>query len=85
MSIPNDMSPDLWEGLDHIAPEQITGPAWDEPVPLKARPPLPAFPVDTLPPGSGTWFEASPRKPRPPSTSPDASPSRSSPPPPAGA
>ncbi|MFE5007325.1 YfjI family protein [Streptomyces sp. NPDC056696] len=49
MTIPHDMSPDLWEGFDHIDPEQITGPAWDEPVPLKARPPLPTFPVDTLP------------------------------------
>ncbi|MER7988441.1 YfjI family protein [Streptomyces noursei] len=44
-----DAGPDLWEGFDQIEPEQITGPAWDEPVPLKARPALPAFPVDALP------------------------------------
>ncbi|MFP1629945.1 YfjI family protein [Streptomyces sp. 5K101] len=44
----NEVSPDLWEGFDLTA-EDITGPVWDEPVPLKARPALPAFPVETLP------------------------------------
>ncbi|MEU7638768.1 YfjI family protein [Streptomyces sp. NPDC039016] len=44
-----DARPDLWEGFDQIEPEQITGPSWDEPVPLKARPALPDFPVDALP------------------------------------
>ncbi len=45
----NDATSDLWEGFEHIEPEQITGPTWDEPVPLRARPPLPDFPVDVLP------------------------------------
>ncbi|MFD4144357.1 YfjI family protein, partial [Streptomyces sp. NPDC058572] len=49
MSSPNDMSPDLWEGFDQLDPEQITGPVWDEPVPITARPPLPPFPVGALP------------------------------------
>lgn len=49
MSTPEEMSPDLWEGFDQLDPEQITGPAWDEPVPITARPALPAFPVGTLP------------------------------------
>jgi hypothetical protein len=44
----NDVSPDLWAGLD-VTAEDITGPVWDEPVPLKARPALPTFPVDALP------------------------------------
>ncbi|MEU2955423.1 YfjI family protein [Streptomyces xanthochromogenes] len=45
----NDTSADLWEGFEHLEPEQITGPAWDEPVPLRTRPPLPGFPVDAFP------------------------------------
>ncbi|WP_328431795.1 YfjI family protein [Streptomyces sp. NBC_00453] len=48
----NDVSPDLWEGFD-LTTEDITGPVWDEPVPLKSRPPLPPFPVDALPPWLG--------------------------------
>ncbi|QHY96634.1 hypothetical protein SSPS47_16120 [Streptomyces sp. S4.7] len=40
---------DLWEGFDALDPETITGPVWDEPVPLSARRELPAFPVDALP------------------------------------
>src|SRR5689334_13794411 len=48
----NEVSPDLWEGFDLTA-EDIAGPVWDEPVPLKARPPLPPFPVDALPPWLG--------------------------------
>ncbi|NGO76781.1 DUF3987 domain-containing protein [Streptomyces sp. YC504] len=49
MSIPNDTSPDLWEGFEHLDPEEITGTPWDEPVPITARPALPTFPVSTLP------------------------------------
>ncbi|MFF4725163.1 YfjI family protein [Streptomyces mirabilis] len=48
----NEVSPDLWEGFDLTA-EDIAGPVWDEPVPLKSRPPLPPFPVDALPPWLG--------------------------------
>lgn len=46
MSVPET---DLWAGFDNEAAEEMTGPVWDEPVPLKARPALPAFPVDALP------------------------------------
>ncbi|MFE9256234.1 YfjI family protein [Streptomyces sp. NPDC006879] len=42
-------SADLWEGFDALDPQDITGPTWDEPVPIKARPALPTFPVHTLP------------------------------------
>lgn len=40
---------DLWEGFEALDPQDITGPAWDEPIPIKARPALPTFPVHTLP------------------------------------
>ncbi|WKK24690.1 YfjI family protein [Streptomyces olivoreticuli] len=40
---------DLWEGFDALAAEEVTGPVWDEPVPLTACWDLPAFPVDILP------------------------------------
>ncbi|WP_329273823.1 YfjI family protein [Streptomyces sp. NBC_01451] len=50
----NDVSPNLWEGFDDLTAEDITGPVWDEPVPLKASPPLPPFPVDALPPWLAT-------------------------------
>ncbi|MET9483511.1 YfjI family protein [Streptomyces sp. NPDC006638] len=40
---------DLWEGFDALDPETITGPVWDEPVPLSARRELPIFPVHALP------------------------------------
>jgi hypothetical protein len=40
--------PDLWEGFD-AAVEEVTGPVWDEPVPLAARRELPEFPTDVLP------------------------------------
>ncbi|WP_405728862.1 YfjI family protein [Streptomyces sp. NBC_01537] len=40
---------DLWAGFDHLTAEDITGPVWDEPVPLNARRELPTFPVDALP------------------------------------
>ncbi|MFD8148224.1 YfjI family protein [Streptomyces sp. NPDC059708] len=40
---------DLWEGFEALDPQDITGPTWDEPVPIKARPALPPFPVHTLP------------------------------------
>ncbi|MEU4955629.1 YfjI family protein [Streptomyces lavendulae] len=42
-------STDLWEGFEALDPQDITGPAWDEPVPVRARPALPVFPVHTLP------------------------------------
>ncbi|RST04585.1 DUF3987 domain-containing protein [Streptomyces sp. WAC07149] len=42
-------STDLWEGFEALDPQDITGPAWDEPIPVRARPTLPAFPVHTLP------------------------------------
>ncbi|MFG2195841.1 YfjI family protein [Streptomyces sp. NPDC048639] len=44
-----DTSASLWDGFDQIEPEQITGPTWDEPIPLRARPTLPPFPVEALP------------------------------------
>ncbi|MFI1867395.1 YfjI family protein [Streptomyces jumonjinensis] len=40
---------DLWEGFDALDPESITGPVWDEPVPVSARRELPGFPVEALP------------------------------------
>ncbi|MFD3329003.1 YfjI family protein [Streptomyces sp. NPDC058701] len=40
---------DLWEGFEALDPQDITGPTWDEPVPVRARPVLPAFPVHALP------------------------------------
>ncbi|AZQ73554.1 DUF3987 domain-containing protein [Streptomyces luteoverticillatus] len=40
---------DLWAGFDAITAEEVTGPVWDEPVPLGIRPDLPGFPVDALP------------------------------------
>ncbi|MET4669167.1 YfjI family protein [Streptomyces sp. PvR018] len=44
------MSADLWEGFNaSLDPETITGPVWDEPVPLNPRRELPTFPVHTLP------------------------------------
>lgn len=43
------MTADLWEGFDALDPETITGPMWDEPVPLNPRRALPAFPVHALP------------------------------------
>lgn len=43
---------DLWAGFDQLTPEDVTGPVWDEPVPLTARRDLPPFPVHTLP----TWL-----------------------------
>ncbi|CAM5547650.1 hypothetical protein SCALM49S_09416 [Streptomyces californicus] len=44
------MSADLWEGFnDSLDPETITGPVWDEPVPLNPRRELPTFPVHALP------------------------------------
>ncbi|WP_326817942.1 YfjI family protein [Streptomyces sp. NBC_01762] len=47
------MTADLWEGFDALDPETITGPMWDEPVPLNRRHTLPAFPVHALPPWLG--------------------------------
>ncbi|WP_327297117.1 YfjI family protein [Streptomyces sp. NBC_01197] len=49
MSTPNELGSDLWEGFNDLTPETITGPTWDEPVPLTARRQLPAFPVHALP------------------------------------
>lgn len=44
------MSADLWEGFNAaLDPETITGPVWDEPVPLNPRRELPVFPVHALP------------------------------------
>ncbi len=43
------MTADLWEGFNALDPETITGPVWDEPVPLNHRRTLPDFPVHTLP------------------------------------
>ncbi|GAA0556717.1 YfjI family protein [Streptomyces mordarskii] len=40
---------DLWAGFDEQAAEAVTGPVWDEPVPLTPQRALPAFPVDALP------------------------------------
>ncbi|MGW0901655.1 DUF3987 domain-containing protein, partial [Streptomyces goshikiensis] len=48
---------DLWAGFDALA-EDVTGPVWDEPVPLTGRRDLPAFPVDTLPPWLSTMVAA---------------------------
>ncbi|EFL17641.1 YfjI family protein [Streptomyces sp. C] len=45
---------DLWAGFDALTAEDVTGPAWDEPVLLTARRDLPGFPVNTLPP----WLAA---------------------------
>ncbi|MBT2383108.1 YfjI family protein [Streptomyces sp. ISL-11] len=49
MSADQETPSDLWAGFDLAAVEEITGPVWDEPVPLTPRRDLPAFPVDTLP------------------------------------
>ncbi|WP_392872816.1 YfjI family protein [Streptomyces sp. LN499] len=52
------MTADLWEGFDALDPESITGPVWDEPVPLNHRRALPAFPVHTLPSWLGDMVAA---------------------------
>ncbi|MFF4288684.1 YfjI family protein [Streptomyces sp. NPDC001633] len=49
---------DLWAGFDAEAAEEMTGPVWDEPVPLKARRDLPAFPVESLPDWLGNMVAA---------------------------
>ncbi|MFE2183293.1 YfjI family protein [Streptomyces sp. NPDC059455] len=41
---------DLWAGFDALTAQDVTGPVWDEPVPLTVRRELPAFPLGTLPP-----------------------------------
>ncbi|MGW0119428.1 YfjI family protein [Streptomyces sp. NPDC003327] len=41
--------PELWAGFEEMTAEDITGPVWDEPIPLNLRGTLPAFPVDALP------------------------------------
>ncbi|WP_058047159.1 YfjI family protein [Streptomyces roseifaciens] len=47
---PVDGSEDLWAGLSSLEPpNEPLRPVWDEPVPITARPALPAFPVATLP------------------------------------
>ncbi|MET7715268.1 YfjI family protein [Streptomyces sp. NPDC005407] len=51
-------TPDLWEGFDALTPESITGPVWDEPVPLKVRRELPTFPVHALPQWLGAMVGA---------------------------
>ncbi|MFJ9855866.1 YfjI family protein, partial [Streptomyces sp. NPDC101150] len=49
---------DLWAGFDSEAAEELTGPVWDEPVLLKARRDLPAFPVEALPDWLGNMVAA---------------------------
>lgn len=49
---------DLWEGFDPLAVEEITGPVWDEPVPLTGRRDLPGFPVHALPDWLGNMVAA---------------------------
>ncbi|MFV5996323.1 YfjI family protein [Streptomyces sp. NPDC056231] len=49
---------DLWEGFSALDAETITGPVWDEPVPLNHRRALPAFPVHTLPSWLGDMVAA---------------------------
>lgn len=52
------MTADLWEGFNALDPETITGPVWDEPVPLNHRRTLPDFPVHTLPAWLGDMVAA---------------------------
>ncbi|MCW2873423.1 MAG: primase [Streptomyces oryziradicis] len=49
---------DLWAGFDDLTAEDITGPMWDEPVPLSTRRDLPPFPVDALPEWLGAMMAA---------------------------
>ncbi|MFJ3101800.1 YfjI family protein [Streptomyces sp. NPDC086835] len=56
MTATNDT--DLWEGFDPLAVEEITGPVWDEPVPLTGRRDLPGFPVHALPNWLGNMVAA---------------------------
>ena len=49
--------PEPLPGDDQIVPEN-SGEAWDEPVPLGARAPLPPFPLDTLPDYIATMADA---------------------------
>ncbi len=52
------MSEDLWAGFDQLTPEDVTGLAWDAPIPLTTRPDLPTFPVDALPAWLGAMVAA---------------------------